>query len=89
MTQRCTGGFAVQTAAGPMVYPAGRLVSDEDPILRTHGHLFEAVEVQVARQEAVPQSVTAVATETATAAPGEVRQTSMARRRAGQEDGVK
>jgi hypothetical protein len=89
MTQRCKGGFAVYTAAGPLVFAAGRLVSDEDPILATHGHLFEPVEAQVARQEAVPQSVTAVATETASAAPGEVRQTSMARRRAGQEDGAK
>jgi hypothetical protein len=89
MTQRCKGGFAVQTEGGPLVFSAGRLVSDEDPILRTHAHLFEPVEVQVQRQEAVPQSVTAVATETASAAPGEVRQTSTARRRAGQEDGGK
>jgi predicted RecB family nuclease len=88
MTQRCKGGFAVQTESGPLVFAAGRLVSDEDPILKTHGHLFEAVEAQVARQEAVPQSVTAVAMETASAAPGEVRQTSTARRRAGQGDGA-
>lgn len=87
MTQRCKGGFAVQTKNGPLVFAAGRLVGDDDPILRTHRHLFEPVEAQVARQEAVPQSATAV--ETATAAPGEARQTSTARRRAGQEDGVK
>lgn len=88
MVQRCKGGFAVQTGTGPMVYAAGRLVGDDDPILRTHGDLFEPVEVQVARQESVPQSVTA-AVETATAAPGEARQTTTARRRAGQGDGEK
>ncbi len=80
MTYRCKGGFAVQTEAGPVVYPSGRLVGDDDPILRTHGALFEPVEAQVARQEAVPQSVSAVATETATAAPGEVRTTNVTRR---------
>jgi len=88
MTQRCTSSFAVPTESGPMVYAAGRLVSDEDPILRSHGHLFEPVEVQVARQEATPRSVTA-AVETATAAPAEVRHTSTVRRRAGREDGEK
>jgi predicted RecB family nuclease len=88
MTQRCTGGFAITTKSGPLVFAAGRLVGDDDPILRTHGHLFEPVEAQVARQEATPQSVTA-ATETATAAPGEARQMSTARRRAGQGDGTK
>ena len=77
MTQRCKGGFAVQTGQGPMVYAAGRLVGDDDPILRTHAHLFEPVEAQVQRQEATPRSVTAV--ETATAAPGEARQVSVAR----------
>lgn len=88
MTQRCKGGFAVQTESGPMVYAAGRLVSDEDPILRTHSQLFEPVEMQVQRQEQTPRSVTA-AVETATAAPAEVRHTSTARRRAGREDGEK
>lgn len=88
MTQRCKGGFAVHTATGPMVYPAGRLVGDGDPILATHGHLFEPVEALVERQESTPQSVSA-AVETATAAPGEVRQNSTVRRRAGQGDGEK
>lgn len=81
MTQRCKGGFAVQTEDGPLVYAAGRLVSDDDPILRTHRHLFEPVEMQVQRQEQAPRSVTAV--ETATAAPGEARQVSMSRNRPG------
>jgi hypothetical protein len=74
MTQRWRDAFAVSTDGGPLVFPAGRLVSDDDPILRTHGHLFEAVEVQVQRQESASRSVTAVAVETASAAPGEVRQ---------------
>jgi len=85
MTQRCKGGFAIQGPSGPLVFAAGRLVGDGDPILKTHAHLFEPVEALVERQEAVPQSVTAVATETATAAPGEVRHTDVTRpRRAGQ-----
>lgn len=77
MTQRCRDAFAIQTKDGPLVYAAGRLVSDDDPILRTHRHLFEPVEMQVQRQEQAPRSVTAV--ETATAAPGEARQVSVAR----------
>jgi hypothetical protein len=87
MVQRCKGGFAVFRDGSPHVYAAGQLVGDGDPILRTHGELFEPVEAQVARQEQTPRSVSAV--ETATAAPGEVRNTSTARKRAGQGDGEK
>lgn len=84
MTRRCKGGFAITTTDGPRVYAAGALVGDDDPILHTHGHLFEAVEEQVARQEQTPRSVSAVpVSETATAAPGEVRQVSVSRGRAG------
>lgn len=72
MTQRCVSAFAF--GSPPKVYTAGVLISDEDTILRTHRHLFEAVEAQVARQESAPTSVTAVATtETASAVPGEPR----------------
>jgi len=87
MTYRCKGGFAIHTGSGPVVYAGGRLVGDDDPILRTHGQLFEPVEVQVQRQEQAPRAATAV--ETATAAPGEVRQTSTVRKRVGQGDGEK
>jgi hypothetical protein len=83
MAHRCTGSFAYGNP--PRVHSAGSLVGDDDPILRTHGAFFEPAEAQVARQEAVPRSVAAV--ETATAAPGEVRETSVARRgRAGRGD---
>jgi len=87
MAKRCKGGFATFVDGVPHVYAGGQLVGDGDPILRSHGHLFEAVDEVVARQEAAPLSVTAV--ETATSAPGEVRQTSVARGRAGREAGVK
>lgn len=79
MAHRCTGSFAFGTP--PKVYSAGRLVADDDPILRTHRHLFEPVEAQITRQQAAPTSV--AATETASAEPGEARQTDVARRRAG------
>lgn len=78
MAHRCTGSFAFGDP--PRVYSAGLLVSDQDPILRTHGAHFENADAQIARQEAVPQSVAATATETADAVPGEVRKTDVARR---------
>ncbi len=78
MAYRCTASFAF--GSPPQVYAAGRLVGDDDPILSTHRALFEPVEAQVARQQAAPSSVTA--TETASAAPGETRDTDVARRRA-------
>jgi len=74
MTHRCTGGFAVYVDGQPQVYPGGALVDDDDPILKTHLASFERVEAFTARRSAAPRSASA-ATETATAAPGEVRRT--------------
>lgn len=79
MAYRCKSPFAFGNP--PRVYAAGALVADDDLILLTHSHLFEPVEAQVARQRAVPTGVSA--TETATAEPDAVRQTDVARRRAG------
>jgi hypothetical protein len=77
MAHRCTGSFAVGNP--PVVYSAGALVGDDDPILRTHAAYFEPAEQTIARQDAAPRSVAAV--ETATAAPNEARTTSTAARR--------
>lgn len=61
MSYRCVEPFA--TANGD-VYGGGLLVSDDDPILQSHGGHF-------ARVSAV--TMLSTATETATAAPGEHR----------------
>ena len=82
MTYRCTGGFAVWSDGRPRVFSGGALVADDDPILKTHGASFEPVETYTARRSAAPQSASA-AVETATAAPGEARQTTNVARTAG------
>lgn len=66
MAKRCTTPFSVWTAGVPRVYTAGQLVNDQDDILTTHSHLFEDV-------EAAAKSRPAARSETATAAPDEVR----------------
>lgn len=58
MSHRCISPFAF----GNLVYAGGRVVDDDDPILRTHAHHFARVE-----------SAGPVRTETASSAPGEVR----------------
>ncbi|MFF4848000.1 hypothetical protein [Streptomyces sp. NPDC001194] len=50
----------------PRVYSGGQLVDEKDPVLRTHGHLFEDADTHVAAR-------TARAAEMATAVPGEAR----------------
>lgn len=59
---RCTESFV----AGQVVFTFGQLVDSADSVVEGREHLFEPVDVYVSRQSAR-------ATETATAAPGEVR----------------
>ncbi|MFD0353510.1 hypothetical protein ACFVHW_07135 [Streptomyces sp. NPDC127110] len=64
--KRCTTPFSVWVDGSPRVYPGGQLVDEQDPVLKTHGHLFEDVAVHVAARAARQA-------ETATAGPGELR----------------
>ncbi len=66
MAKRCTAPFTVWVDGQPRVYAGGQLVTDKDPVLRTHAHLFEDVDAHVAARQA--QRV-----ESATAGPGEQR----------------
>lgn len=65
MVQRVTEPFTVWRDGMPIAYTAGKLVDDKDPILKSHGHLFENVETAVSRRSR--------RVETATADPGEPR----------------
>ncbi|MFD4934500.1 hypothetical protein [Streptomyces virginiae] len=65
-TKRCTAAFSVWVGGSPRVYAGGQLVDDKDPVLKTHGHLFEDVETHVAARKAR-------AVESATAGPDELR----------------
>ncbi|MGW7435708.1 hypothetical protein [Streptomyces sp. NPDC054849] len=64
--KRCTAAFSVWVGGSPRVYSGGQLVDEKDPVLKTHGHLFEDVDTHVAAR-------TARQAEAATAAPGEPR----------------
>jgi hypothetical protein len=86
MTYRCTGGFVIYVDGQPQMVRSGDLVDDTDPILTTHRNYFEPAETHTARRAAAPQSVSAV--ETASAAPGQARQTDVTRR-AGRASGEK
>ncbi|MFI8254083.1 hypothetical protein [Streptomyces filamentosus] len=68
MAQRCVHPFMIWPGGVPTAYPAGRLVEDSDPILKTHRHHFEGVE-DIARRN----TLSARAVEAATADPGELR----------------
>lgn len=64
MTKRVTSGFSVWVDGAPVVYAGGVLVADDDPILKTHGHLFADADT-FTRPRSGPEE--------ATAAPGEQR----------------
>lgn len=71
--------FAYTDAAGiPRVVNPGQLFDRADPCVVKRPHLFEPVEVAAAR-------TAAVATETATAAPGETRAVRVRTRKAEQD----
>lgn len=64
--KRCRAAFTVWNPDGmPRVVAGGDLVDDQDPILKTHGHLFEDVDAYVAERSSQ--------VEQATAEPGERR----------------
>ena len=64
---RCMSGFSIFKAGIPEVFPEGREVFGDDPILRTHRQYFEPAADRVARVSGRVQ------VEQATAAPGEYR----------------
>lgn len=64
--KRCKAAFSVWVGGSPRVYSGGQLVDEKDPVLKTHGHLFEDIDVHVAAR-------TARQAEAATAGPGEHR----------------
>jgi len=65
MSYRCTDPFIF----ADQVFPGGLQVDDDNPILKTHSAFFAKVDVPPA-----------VRTETASAAPGEVRVTAPAKK---------
>ena len=65
--RRATQPFTAYVDGMPRVVRAGDLVEDTDPVLKGRAHLFEAVEEHVAQRQARKP------VESATAAPGEVR----------------
>ncbi|WP_051362651.1 hypothetical protein [Amycolatopsis thermoflava] len=69
--KRCISAFSVFTDGVPRVVPGGALIDDSDPVYKGRESYFEAVETGVKRDRPV---------ETATAAPGELRQTDTPRR---------
>jgi hypothetical protein len=86
MIMRCVSAFAFGNP--PIVHTVGSLVSDTDPILKSHGSLFEPVDRDVTRRENRPTAFVAEPMETAsapvaetvedaTAAPGAVRKTNI------------
>ncbi|MBP2583394.1 hypothetical protein J3A78_003872 [Streptomyces sp. PvR006] len=52
MVFRVLEPFTVWRDGMPVAYTAGRLVEDKDPILKTHGALFENVDAAVKQQAA-------------------------------------
>ncbi|MFB6423686.1 hypothetical protein ACFCXC_18360 [Streptomyces microflavus] len=65
--QRCREAFTIWRGGAPITYTAGQLVPDKDPILGTHGHLFQDV------AEAAQRPAQAVPAEAATNEPGQRR----------------
>ncbi|WP_063735619.1 hypothetical protein [Streptomyces sp. RTd22] len=66
--KRCNSAFSVWVNGVPVVYSAGQLIEDTDPVFKTHRAYFEDVET-VAR----PRKATVHKAEQATAEPGENR----------------
>ncbi len=65
--QRCREAFTIWRDGAPITYTAGQLVPDKDPILKSHGHLFQDV------AEAARRPVQSIPAEAATNEPGERR----------------
>ena len=73
-TLRVTQAFAILSDPSGRVYTPGTLVDDSDPVVKGRAHFFEPVETGVADPLALAKrNRRARRTETASAAPGEVR----------------
>jgi len=73
MAQRCIAGFVDFRGGYPEMFNPGRLVDDNDPVIKGREGYFEPVEVAVARYAGVEQT---------TAEPGEKRSRSKPRKAA-------